>query len=147
MAAILRGCSSPWLLFSMAVLFRNCSSPWLLFSMVDIFVGQLVFSTIAETAGNHRETRDGSLSPSESTGAIMKKIFFLFSILMCLFLSAACGAADKQTNPASGTDPAAGGSSNGQAQAIAGSASGPGKTERGKKGKGTESHRPVFPVL
>ena len=93
--------------------------------MIDIFVGQFVFSTIAETAGNHRETRDGSLSPSESTGAIMKKSFFLFSILMCLFLSAACGAADKQTNPASGTDPAAGGSSNSQAQAIAGSASGP----------------------
>ena len=115
--------------------------------MVDIFVGQFVFSTIAETAGNQRETRDGSLSPSESTGAIMKKIFFLFSILMCLFLSAACSAADKQTNPASGTDPAAGGSSNGQAQAIAGSASGPGKSERGKKGKGPESHRPVFPVL
>lgn len=115
--------------------------------MVDIFVGQFVFSMIAETAGNQQETRGVSLSPSESTGAIMKKIFFLFSILMCLFLSAACSAADKQTNPASGTDPAAGGSSNGQAQAIAGSASGPGKSERGKKGKGPESHRQVFPVL
>ena len=131
----------------MAAIPRDCYSPRLLFSMVDIFVGQFVFSMIAETAGNQQETRGVSLSPSESTGAIMKKIFFLFSILLCLFLSAACSAADKQTNPASGTDPAAGGSSNGQAQAIAGSASGPGKSERGKKGKGPESHRPVFPVL
>lgn len=96
--------------------------------MAGVLPAAVVFSTVGETGGNQRETENPlsplrKLFPSESTGAIMKKIFFLFSILLCLLLSAACGAADKQTNPASGTEPAAGGSSNGQV--ITGSASGP----------------------